>query len=163
ATGAETAGAPAPAVLFAVSSAHLLFIRRPENGRPRANSHAGDDMRILSRLRLRTKLLMLAALSVLATAVVIGVGASVLYTLMVNDRIDKRRAVVQSAIGIAQSLEERVAAAALTREQAFAQLKGAIHAMRFDHGTGYIVVMAPDGVTLIFGADPKRDGQPSPG
>ena len=57
---------------------------------------------------------------------------------MFDDRIDKLRAVVQAAIGVAQSLQDQVAAHQITREQALAPFRDDVHAMRFDAGTGYL-------------------------
>jgi methyl-accepting chemotaxis protein len=95
-------------------------------------------MHILSRFNLRIKLSLLLGLSALAVVISIGAAASLLRQRMVDDRVDKLRAIVQSTLAIAQSLENRVAAHALTREQALASLRDDIHAMRFDGGAGYV-------------------------
>ena len=86
-------------------------------------------MNFLRHLRLRTKLTLLLGLSALALVVSIGAAASLMQQRMFDDRVDKLRAVVQSTIGIAQSLENRVTAHALTREQALAMLRDDIHAL----------------------------------
>src|SRR3954471_20551980 len=105
-------------------------------------------MRILSRLRLRTKLTLLMALSALALIASIAATATVLHQRMIDDRVDKLRAVVQTSIGLAQSLENQVAAHQLTHEQAVQQLRTAAHVMRFDAGTGYIFVQTLDNLVV---------------
>ncbi len=119
-------------------------------------------MHILSRLRLRTKLTLVLGLSVLAVVVSIGAAASLLQQRMFDDRVDKLRAVVQSTIGIAQSLEARVAARKLTREQALALLRDDIHAMRFDSGAGYVVAQTLDNMIVIHATVPALEGKASP-
>jgi methyl-accepting chemotaxis protein len=103
----------------------------------------------------------LAALSVLAAAAAITVGASMLHTRMVNDCIEKLRAVVQSTLTIARSFDAQVKAGALTQPQAFARLKETVHAIRFDGGNGYVVLSGLDGNTFIHGSAPEREGKPS--
>jgi methyl-accepting chemotaxis protein len=119
-------------------------------------------MRILSHLKLRTKLALLLGLSVLALVASIGVAASLIHQRMLDDRVDKLRAVVQSTIAVAQSLENRVMAHALTREQALALLRDDIHAMRFDDGVGYVFAQTLDNILVLHGATPALEGKPSP-
>jgi Single Cache domain 2 len=120
-----------------------------------------SSMNILSRLRLRTKLALLLVLSALALVVSIGAAASLLRHRMVDDRVDKLRAVVQSTIAIAQSLEDRALAHVLTREQALALLRDDIHAMRFDAGSGYLFAQSLDNIFVLHGANPALEGKPS--
>jgi methyl-accepting chemotaxis protein len=122
-------------------------------------------MNLLSNLKLRTKLALLLGLSALALVASIAAAALLMHQRMVSDRVDKLHAVVQATIGIAHSLEDRVAANQLTREEAVALFRDDIHAMRFDAGAGYVSAQmeAPDGriVILAHGSDPSREGQPS--
>src|ERR1700761_3700217 len=101
-------------------------------------------MTLISNLRIRTKLTLLLALSALALIVSIGAAASLMHTRMINDRVDKLRAVVQSTIGMAQSLEARVVAHQLSREQALGLLRDDVHAIRFDGGSGYVFALSHD-------------------
>ncbi len=119
-------------------------------------------MRILSHLKLRTKLTLLLGLSALALVASIGAAASIIHQRMFDDRVDKLRAVVQSTIAIAQSLENRVTAHALTREQALALLRDDVHAMRFDDGVGYVFAQTLDNILVLHGATPALEGKPSP-
>src|SRR5208283_1246156 len=101
-------------------------------------------MNLLSRLKLRTKLALLLGLSALAVVVSIGAAASLMHQRMFDDRIDKLRAVGQTVLGIAQSLEDQVAAHQMARDQALDQFRRAAHAIRFDAGFGYIVAQTLD-------------------
>ncbi|HEY1931109.1 MAG TPA: methyl-accepting chemotaxis protein [Acetobacteraceae bacterium] len=122
-------------------------------------------MKLLGHLRLRTKLTLLLCLSALGLILSIGAGAFQMHQRMLDDRIDKLRAVVQSTVAYAQSLESRVVAHQLTHDQALALLRDDIHAMRFDGGTGYLSVQAEDAkggtLILVHGASPAREGKPS--
>jgi methyl-accepting chemotaxis protein len=119
-------------------------------------------MRLLSHLKLHTKLTLLLGLFALALAVSIGAAASLMRDRMTVDRIDKLRAVVQSTLGIAQSLENRVVAHQLTREQALALLRDDIHAIRFDAGIGYIYAQTVDNMVVLHGSAPAMEGKSVP-
>jgi len=122
-------------------------------------------MNFLGHLRVRTKLTLLLGLSALGLILSIGAGAFQMHQRMVDDRVDKLRAVVQSTITFAQSLESRVVAHQLTREQAMVLLRDDIHAMRFDAGAGYVSVQGEDAngraILLAHGTDPRREDKPS--
>jgi len=113
---------------------------------------------MFSRLRLRTRLALLLGLSALAVVVSIAFSAVMLRDRMMDDRIDKLRAVVQSTMAVARGLETQVDAKKITREQAIDQLRGVVHLMRFDGGSGYLTVSGIDGVGLINGANPAQEG-----
>jgi len=114
-------------------------------------------MRLLSNLRVRTKLTMLLGLSALVLVTSIGISASILHQRMINDRIGQLRAVVDMSIGLAQSLQNQVASHKLTQPQALEQFRSAAHVMRFDAGEGYVFGLNPDGVFVVHGADPKLE------
>jgi methyl-accepting chemotaxis protein len=122
-------------------------------------------MNILHRLQLRTKLTMLLILSALALVVSVSAAAHLMHQRMIGDRVDKLRAVVQTTVGIAQSLQNRVAAQQLTREQALAMFREDIHAMRFDGSDGYVsaqVEASNGGFTILaHGSDARRENKPS--
>jgi len=117
-------------------------------------------MHLLSRLALRTKFALLLGLSALGVVISIAAGSSLLHQRMIDDRVDKLRALVQSTAAVAQSLENQVAAQKLTHDQAFAQLATFIHGERFDRGDGYITLQK-DGLVLIHGTDPSRENKKS--
>jgi methyl-accepting chemotaxis protein len=116
---------------------------------------------MFSRLKLRTKLIVLLGLSVLAVVISIAFAAGMLRDRMIEDRVDKLRAVTQSALGIARALENQVDAKTLTREQAIAQLREIVNKMRFDGGTGYITISADDGTVIVQPVDPSKEGKPT--
>jgi methyl-accepting chemotaxis protein len=119
-------------------------------------------MILLSRLRLRTKLGLLVALSVLTLAASIAVAASLVRRAIIDERIDKMHAIVDSAVGIAGALEQRVKAGELTLEQALRLMRDDIHAMRFDAGVGYIYAQTLDNIIVLHGASSALEGKPSP-
>ena len=119
-------------------------------------------MHFLSRLKLRTKFALLLGLSALGVIASIGLAASQMHDRMLNDRIETLHAATQMAIGIARSLEQRVAAGEITRQQAIARLADILHVMHFhDSGgndrNGYIVFQARDGLVLAHGGNPFLD------
>ncbi|HVZ31770.1 MAG TPA: cache domain-containing protein, partial [Polyangiaceae bacterium] len=118
-------------------------------------------MQILSRLRLRTKLAILMGLSALALIAAIAIASSLMRQRMVDDRVDKLRAVVQTALGLAQSLENQVAAHQLSREQAINQFRNAAHAIRFDGGSGYLVAQTLDNQVVVHGTNPGFENKAS--
>jgi methyl-accepting chemotaxis protein len=86
-------------------------------------------------------------------------GASALHQKMYDDRIDKLRAVVQGVRSFANGLEAQVAAGKLSHDQAVTAVREYAHAMRFDHGDGYVTMSGFDGIYLINGADPSRENK----
>ena len=119
-------------------------------------------MHLLSHLQLRTKLAALLGLSALALVATIAFAASLLHERMIDDRVDKLRAVVQTAQGLAQSLENQVAAQQISREQAISQFRSAVHAIRFDEGAGYLTAWTNDGIIIAHGTAPAIEGKPTP-
>jgi methyl-accepting chemotaxis protein len=119
-------------------------------------------MGCLSHLRLRTKLLLMLGLAAVAVIISVGAAGALMQHRMRDDRMDKLRAVVQSAISITQSLENRVAAHQLTREQALGLLRVDIHALRFDDRIGYIYVQTSDSMILAQETNPAMEGKPVP-
>jgi methyl-accepting chemotaxis protein len=117
---------------------------------------------LLSRLSLRIKLASLLALSALALIAVIAVATSLIRERIAAERIDRDRAMVQATIGIAQSLENRVAAHSLTHDQAMDLMREDIHAMRFDQGAGYVYAQTLDNIIVLHGASPALEGKQSP-
>jgi methyl-accepting chemotaxis protein len=118
-------------------------------------------MPILARFRLRTKLASLTAISILGLVVFGWLAATMVRQRMVDDRVDKLRAVVSIVVGLAQQLEDRVAAGQLSREDAVSQLRDQMHRTRFGSGTDYVLAQTFDGIVVINGGDPAREGKPT--
>jgi methyl-accepting chemotaxis protein len=120
-------------------------------------------MKLLSRLRLRTKLALLLALSTTAVVAIAVMSATTLHDRMLEDRLDKLRAVVNATTTIALSLEAQVTAKAIGREQAIEQFHRDVRAMRFDGGSGYLTAMdTRTGNAAMHGANPAMEGKPAP-
>jgi methyl-accepting chemotaxis protein len=119
--------------------------------------------RLLQRLRLRTKMALLLGLAVLAVTLSIGAGASLLHQRMLDDRIDKLKAVVDATVGLANGLEEEISAHHITRDQALVQIRDNIHHIRFDDGAGYMSMQTLAGVMLAHGTQPALEGKPAVG
>jgi methyl-accepting chemotaxis protein len=119
-------------------------------------------MNILSRFSVRTKLVMVLTLSALALVASIGVATSLMHQRMIADRLDTLTAMVQSARELAKSFEAEVEAHNLTRNQAVAQMRQAVRAMRFDHGAGYLGAITENGLVSMNGGDPEMEGKPTP-
>jgi methyl-accepting chemotaxis protein len=115
-------------------------------------------MSVLANLRIRTKLFLLLALSVLAVLATIGLSASNARQRMMADRIDKLRAVDSSAVGIARALQADVTAGKITHDQAIAQMRDVVHAARYDGGVGYLFILSSTGIYLAKGDSPKLEG-----
>ncbi|MBS0640144.1 MAG: cache domain-containing protein, partial [Proteobacteria bacterium] len=119
-------------------------------------------MQVFSYLSFKAKLALLMGLSALALIISTTLAATFLHTRMVDDRIDNLRAVVESAVGIAASLEKQVAANELTREQAFERFRVIAHSIRVDGGSGYIVAQDRGNRTVVHGTRPELEGKASP-
>jgi methyl-accepting chemotaxis protein len=120
-------------------------------------------MNLFSHLKLRTKLTLLLGLVALALVASTAVSASLMQRRVTDDRIDKLRALTQTALGITQQLEKQVAANMLTKEEALARLRTVIHGMVFDGGTGYITIQFDDGLVLAHGVNPALEGKAATG
>jgi len=119
-------------------------------------------MKILAHLRIRTKLGVLLALSIAAMVAIGAIGSMMLYERMMDDRIDKYRALVASTVSIAAGLEAGVSAHEISREEAIELFRRDIHAMRFDDGVGYMSAAdITTGNVVIHGVNPKLEGKPS--
>jgi len=117
----------------------------------------------LSNLRLGTKMTLLLALSAAAMIAIALTGAVILHQRMIDDRVEKLRATVDSAVTIAAALNTRVTAQEITREQALDLLHRDIRAIRYDNGSGYVsIIDANDGTVLMHGVNPALEGKVNP-
>ena len=118
-------------------------------------------MNVLSRIKLRTKLVLLLGLSALALAASIGAGASLMHGRMISDRIDKVHAVVLAAMGFADALQAQAEAHQITSAEAVAAFREDVHRMRFGAKDDYLLVQTFDGMVVMHGGDPAREGKPT--
>jgi methyl-accepting chemotaxis protein len=117
-------------------------------------------MAFLSRLKIRAKLAILVAISTLSLVAATILAASLIHQRMLDDRLDKMRAVVETALGLAQALEDQVKAGKMTRDEAFMRYREELHAMWYDQHHDYVVVGDMTGVLRVFPANPKQEDTP---
>jgi methyl-accepting chemotaxis protein len=116
------------------------------------------QMSFLGNLKLGTKMVLLLGLFVVAVVAVGAIGADTLHQRMRDDRIGKLRAVVSSGLSIATSLEARVTAHEITRQEALDEFHRDIRALRFDGGIGYLFALdLHTGTTLMHAVNAKLE------
>jgi methyl-accepting chemotaxis protein len=81
---------------------------------------------------------LLLGMSAVAMILIAAIGAVTLRERMLDDRLDKLRAMVDSGVALAGALEAKVGSRELTREQALALFRQDIRGIRFDGGTGHL-------------------------
>ena len=145
-----------PACGLHVSLTHLVY-----DGRTHVRTGI-IALKIISHLRLRTKLTLLLGMSAVAIVAIGIAGAFTLHQRMMDDRVQKLRAVVNSAVTLAGGLQAKVDAHVLTRQQALDLFHDDIRAIRFDGGTGYLAALdTRTGTTVMHGVNPKLEGSSS--
>ena len=112
-------------------------------------------MNFVNKITIRSKLFIVLALSALALIAAIAVSTSILHGRMVEDRIDKLRAVVELSYGLAERLEAQVKSGKLTRDQAFARFSEDTEAMWYDDHHSYIAIGGLDGFWKVNPGAPK--------
>jgi methyl-accepting chemotaxis protein len=115
-------------------------------------------MDMIDRIRIRTKLLLVLLLSALSMAAAIWAATSILHQRMVQDRIDKLRAVTEIAYEQAQVLDVQVKAGKLSRDDAMARFKDVGRGLWFDKHRAYVTIADLDGVNVLNPAVPKIEG-----
>jgi methyl-accepting chemotaxis protein len=116
-------------------------------------------MNLLSRLKIRTKLAGMVALAALTVCAIIALAASLSESRMMNDRVVQMRTAVELLHGMAQSLQDEVAAGKMTLAEAQAQFRQRGRQMKFDKGQGYPVVYNADTSLVLNGANPQLEGK----
>jgi len=116
-------------------------------------------MNLLSRLKIRTKLASMVALAALTVCAIIAVSASLSESRMIADRISQMRTAVDLLVGMAQTLQDEVAAGKMTLNEAKAQFRQRGHKMSFNNGQGYPVVYNTDTSLVLNGANPQLEGK----
>ena len=116
-------------------------------------------MKLLSRLSIRTKLASIVAFGALTVFAIIAVSSSLSHGRMQADRIAQMRVAVDQLYGLAQGLQDDVAAGKMTLPQAQAEFKKLGRKMQFDRGQGYPIAYLPDQTILLNGANPQLEGK----
>ncbi|WP_213772098.1 methyl-accepting chemotaxis protein [Bradyrhizobium sp. dw_78] len=115
-------------------------------------------MNFVNKIKIRSKLLIVLALSALSLVAAIAVSTSILHERMLNDRIDKLRAIVETSHGLAQALEAQVQAGKLTHDQALERYKNETRAMWYDDHQSYVAVGQADGFWFVNPGAPNVEG-----
>jgi methyl-accepting chemotaxis protein len=116
-------------------------------------------MSLLSRLKIRTKLASMVALSALTVCAIIAFSATLSQSRMLEDRIAQLRTAVDLTHGLAQSLQDDVAAGKMTLAEAQAQFRLRGKKMTFGKGQGYGVAYNPDSSLLLNAGNPQLEGK----
>ena len=117
-------------------------------------------MNLLSYFKMRTKLASMVALSAIAVCTIIVVSASLSQQRMLDDRIAQLRAAVEIVVGVAQSLQDEVAAGKLTIAEAELQFRTRAKRMTFDKGQGYpVAYRTTDTAVMMNAANPQLEGK----
>src|ERR1700759_1325044 len=112
-------------------------------------------MSLLSRFKVRSKLASMVALAALSVCAIIAFSASLSRTRMMEDRIGQMRTAVDMLVGMAQTLQNDVAAGRLTLAEAQAEFRKRGRGMKFGKGQGYPLVFNADTSIVLHGATPE--------
>jgi len=114
---------------------------------------------LLSRFNIRTKLASMVALSALTVCSIIAFSASLSNKRMLDDRVGQLRTAVDMLVGMAQTLQDQVAAGNLTLAEAQSQFRQRGKGMLFDRGQGYPLAYNADTSFLLNGTNPQLEGK----
>jgi methyl-accepting chemotaxis protein len=116
-------------------------------------------MTLLSRFKIRTKLASMVALAALTVCAIVALSASLSQKRMLEDRVVQMRTAVDLLFGMAQTLQDEIAAGKLTLAEAQAQFRQRGRRMTFNNGQGYPVVYNADTSLVLNGANPQLEGK----
>ena len=116
-------------------------------------------MNLLSRLKIRTKLASMVALSALTVCAIIGLSASLSQSRMLEDRVAQLHTAVDLLVGMAQTLQDEVTAGKMTVAEAQSQFRLRTRKMTFNNGQGYGVAYNADTSLLMNSANPQLEGK----
>ncbi|HVX75714.1 MAG TPA: methyl-accepting chemotaxis protein [Bradyrhizobium sp.] len=116
-------------------------------------------MNLLSRLKIRTKLASIVVLAALTICAIIALAAHLSESRMMADRVAQMRTAVDLLYGMAQTLQDEVAAGKMTLEQAKEEFRRRGRKMTFNDGQGYPNVYNADKSLLLNSAFPQIEGK----
>jgi len=116
-------------------------------------------MNLLSRFKISSKLAGMLALSALAVCANIALSTSLSQKRMMDDRVTQLRTAVDIVIGMAQSMQEEIAAGKLTMAEAESQLRTRCRHMTFDNGQGYPAAYRADATVVMNAANPQIENK----
>ncbi|MDC7788600.1 methyl-accepting chemotaxis protein [Rhodoplanes sp. TEM] len=112
----------------------------------------------LGDFSIRAKLWALVVVATLVPIVMIGLSSTFAYQRMVDDRIGLLRGVVEAGVGLAKGLNAEVEKGRLTRDEALARFRDAIHAMYYNGGADYMFAYDLKGVSVANPSNHKAVG-----
>jgi methyl-accepting chemotaxis protein len=115
-------------------------------------------MSMINKIRIRTKLLLVLALTAASLAAAIWAATSILHERMLQDRIAKVKATTEMAYEQASLFESQAAAGKMTRDEAIARFKESGRGMWFDSHKSYVTVASMEGLHMLNPAVPKIEG-----
>src|ERR1700743_3894404 len=116
-------------------------------------------MNLLSRLKIRTKLASIVMLASLTICAIIALAASMGESRMLADRTAQMRTATDLLYGMAQTLQDDVAAGKMTLDQAKEEFRRRGRKMTFNDGQGYPNVYNNDKSMLLNSANPQLEGK----
>ncbi|MCA1415037.1 cache domain-containing protein [Bradyrhizobium sp. NBAIM20] len=116
-------------------------------------------MKLLSHLKIRTKLASMVCLAALTITAIIGVSAVLSKSRMMEDRVQQMRTAVELLYNYAQALQDEVTAGKLTAAEAKSLFHQRGRRMNFNGNQGYPVVYNPDGSLVVNGANQQLEGK----
>jgi methyl-accepting chemotaxis protein len=116
-------------------------------------------MNLLSKLTIRTKLTSMLALAALTVFAIVAGSAWLSRSRMLDDRVVQMRTAVDLLYGVAQSLQDEVAAGKMTVAEAKEQFRQRGRKMTFNNGQGYPIAYNADASVMVNSANPKLEGK----
>ena len=116
-------------------------------------------MKLLSHLKIRTKLASMVCLAALTVTAIIAVSAFLSKSRMMEDRVQQMKTAVDMLYSLAQSVQDDVAAGKLSQADAKAQFHIRGRRMTFNGNQGYPVVYNADTSILVNGANQQLEGK----
>jgi methyl-accepting chemotaxis protein len=114
-------------------------------------------MSLLSRFTIRTKLTSMVLVSAASICAIIAVAASLSQKRMQQDRMEQLHTAVDLMVGMADSMQEEIAAGKITLADAQMRYRQLARNMTFGNKQGYLVAYKPDGVLLVNAGNPKLE------
>ncbi|MEH2469093.1 methyl-accepting chemotaxis protein [Nitrobacteraceae bacterium AZCC 2161] len=114
-------------------------------------------MSLLSRFSIRTKLASMVLVSAASVCAIIAFSASLSQKRMQQDRMEQLHTAVDMMVGMAETLQEEIAAGKITLADAQMQYRRRAKGMSFGNKQGYLVAYRPDGVLLVNAGNPTLE------
>src|SRR6185295_18071950 len=117
-------------------------------------------MNLLSQLNIHTKLASIVVLAAITVCSIVGASAWLSRNRMLDDRVAQMRTAVDLLYGIAQSLQDDVAAGKMSVAEAKEQFRERGRKMTFNNGQGYPnAYNIADTSLLLNTVNPKIEGK----